>query len=488
MKQLIEILNAVNPIQVIGDATVMVLNIEADSRKVKAGDVFVALSGTVVDGHKFIDGAIEKGAIAIMCEQLPENPSGNVCWVQVESSRKAIAGASAAFYDYPSTKLKLVGVTGTNGKTTIVTLMYHLFRKLNKKVGLLSTVNNKINDDIIPSTHTTPDPVSLQALLAKMVEQGCEYCFMEVSSHAIDQDRILGLDFVGAAFTNLTRDHLDYHGTMADYRDVKKRFFDELSDAAFALTNVDDKNGNVMLQNTKAKKLTYSQKTMADYKCRIIERHFDGTLLDMNGVEVWVPIIGDFNASNLLVVAGVAHRLGVAWSDVCILLSTLPGVEGRLQTIKSANNITAIVDYAHTPDALKNVISTINKIREGQGRLITVVGAGGNRDKGKRPIMAAEAVVGSDQVILTSDNPRDEEPGQIIEEMFQGVKIIDKKKVLAISDRSQAIKTAMMMAQPGDVILVAGKGHETYQEIKGVKHYFDDREVIKETFEILHLN
>ena len=488
MKQLVDILGAINPIQVIGDASVVVLHIEADSRKVKAGDVFVALPGTVVDGHKFIDLAVSNGAVAVICEQLPDNPSEKVCWVQVPASRKAIASAAAAFFDFPSEKLKLVGVTGTNGKTTIVTLLFHLFRKLNKNVGLLSTVNNKINDDIIPSTHTTPDPVSLQALLAKMVAEGCEYCFMEVSSHAIDQDRILGLRFTGAAFTNLTRDHLDYHGTMAEYRDVKKRFFDDLSDTAFAITNIDDKNGRIMLQNSNAKHFSYSQKSMADYRCKIVERHFDGMLLEMNGVEVWVPIIGDFNASNLLVVAGVANKLGVEWSNVCLLLSALPPVEGRLQTIKSANNITAIVDYAHTPDALKSVISTINKIRDGQGRLITVVGAGGNRDKGKRPIMAADAVAGSDQVILTSDNPRDEEPGQIIEDMFQGVMVIDKKKVLAITDRSQAIKTAMMLARPGDVILVAGKGHETYQEIKGVKYHFDDREIIKETFEILHLN
>lgn len=488
MKALTDILLDLHPIEVIGDANITISFIQADSRKVESGVLFVALPGTIVDGHKFIQSAIDSGAVAVICETFPENMSENICWIKVASAHHAIGCAASAFYDYPSRQLTLIGITGTNGKTTIATLLFHLFRDLKQNVGLLSTVHNKINETVIPSTHTTPDPVALQALLAKMVDAGCEYCFMEVSSHAIHQQRIAGLEFDGGVFSNLTRDHLDYHGTMADYRDVKKSFFDQLPKTAFAITNADDKNGLVMIQNSKARSFSYSCKTMADYRCKILERHFEGTLLEINGSELWVSLIGDFNALNLLAVAAVGEQLGIEWNDLCVQLSTLSNVDGRLQVIRSVNNVTAIVDYAHTPDALSNVISTINNIREGKGKLITVVGAGGNRDKGKRPLMAQEAVLGSDKVILTSDNPRDEEPNDIIEEMFQGVKIIDKKKVLAITDRSQAIKTAMMMATVGDVILVAGKGHEIYQEIKGVKHHFDDREIVRETFDMLHLN
>ena len=480
MKRLSDILTTVDVLQIVGDADVELTSVESDSRKVVDGSLFVATRGTVVDGHSFIASSVEKGAKAVVCESLPEDLKSGVAYVSVKDANVALGRIASAWNDFPSSFLHLVGVTGTNGKTTIATLLYQLFSRLGFKCGLLSTVCNYVVDEAIPSTHTTPDPLTLNALLTRMVEAGCQYAFMEVSSHSIDQHRIEGLVFEGGIFTNLTRDHLDYHKTFANYLNVKKRFFDSLSEEAFALTNVDDKNGMVMLQNTKAQKKTYSQRTMADFRTQVLEDGFDGMKLSMNGTEVFVPFIGHFNASNLTAVYGAAVLLGMPNEEVLVHLSALHPVCGRFEPITAPSGYRIIVDYAHTPDALKNVIDTINEVRCGEGRLITVVGCGGNRDRGKRPMMAQEAVSGSDQVIITSDNPRNEEPQDIINDMLAGLDPVQSKRVIAVADRYQAIKTATMMAQSKDVILVAGKGHENYQEIKGVKQHFDDHEVVRE--------
>ena len=459
-----------------------ITNIQSDSRRVEDGSLFVAVRGTATDGHAYIGNAIEKGAVAIVCEEAPGELKEKAVFVVVKDSTDALGKLMAAWYDYPSDKLVLVGVTGTNGKTTIATLLYEMFRKMGHKAGLLSTVCNYIDGKAIPTDHTTPDPITLQGLMAQMVEAGCEYAFMEVSSHAIDQKRISGLSFDGGIFTNLTRDHLDYHNTFENYLKTKKKFFDDLPASAFALTNIDDKVGPVMLQNTKAGKLSYSLYSMADFKGKILESHFDGTGLVINGTEVTVHFVGRFNAYNLLTVYGSAIALGKNPEDVLVILSSLHSVSGRFETIRSPLGYTAIVDYAHTPDALVNVLNGIREVLNNKGRIITVVGAGGNRDKGKRPIMAKEAVRLSDQVILTSDNPRSENPEDIIQDMAAGLTPSDMGRTLFITDRTQAIKTATMLAKKGDVVLVAGKGHEDYQEIKGVKHHFDDREKLREIF------
>lgn len=477
-----QIISRLKTKEIIGSSETEITGICSDSRKAEAGSLFIAVPGTAVDGHDFIASTIEKGAKAILCEILPNEIRVDVTYIQVEDSAEALGLVASAWNDFPSEKLLLVGVTGTNGKTTIATLLYNMFRGLGYKAGLLSTVCNMVNDTEYPATHTTPDPISLNQLLAQMVEAGCEYAFMEISSHAVDQNRIAGLKFAGGIFTNLTRDHLDYHKTVDAYLKAKKGFFDQLPKGAFALTNADDKTGHVMLQNTHASKYSYSLRTLAEYKGRILENHFEGMSLEINQKEVVVHFVGKFNASNLLAVVGAAHLLGKELDEVLLVLSTLKPVSGRFETLRSLSGYTAIVDYAHTPDAINNVLGAIHKVLEGRGQVITVVGAGGNRDKGKRPLMAKEAVKSSDKVILTSDNPRFEEPDDIINDMVAGLDIIDKKKVLTITDRKQAIKTACMLAQPGDVILIAGKGHENYQDVKGVKHYFDDREVVREIF------
>jgi UDP-N-acetylmuramoyl-L-alanyl-D-glutamate--2,6-diaminopimelate ligase len=482
MMILAEILQNIVLLQTTGTTEIEVSGIQFDSRKVEKGCVFVATKGTASDGHQYISMAIEKGAAAIVCEDMPEAVPAEITIVQVENSADALGKMASAWFDFPSSKLTLVGVTGTNGKTTIATLLYKLFRELGYKAGLLSTVCNYVNDTAIEATHTTPDALALNELLAQMVEAGCDYAFMEVSSHSVDQRRIAGLEFDGGIFTNITRDHIDYHLTFENYLKAKKRFFDELTNEAFALTNADDKNGMVMLQNTKAKKYSYSLRSMADFKTRILEHGFDGMLLDMNDKEVNVSFIGKFNASNLSAVFGAAVLLGQDELEVLRVISSLHSVSGRFETLRSPNGYTAIVDYAHTPDALTNVIETINQILQGNGRLITVVGCGGNRDKGKRPMMAREAVNGSWKAILTSDNPRFEEPQDILNDMLAGLDITEKAKSLTIVDRREAIRTACALAQPGDVVLVAGKGHEDYQIIQGVKHHFDDREVVRECF------
>ena len=485
--KLSELLKYVKPIAIVGNAEVDITGVNIDSRKIEKGHLFVAIKGTQTDGHRFIPKALELGAVAVLCEDLPKGFSAesaeNITYVQVASTEAAVGPVATVFYGEPSQHLKLVGVTGTNGKTTIATLLYNMFRKFGHKCGLLSTVCNYIEGEAIPADHTTPDPIELNKLLHQMVEAGCEYAFMECSSHAIAQQRIGGLKFAGGLFTNLTRDHLDYHKTFENYRDAKKAFFDGLSKDAFAITNADDKNGSVMVQNCKAQVKTYSVQRMADFRARIIECHFEGMYLDINGQEVGVQFIGKFNVSNLLAVYGAAIMLGKKPEDILVVLSTLKSVAGRLEPIRSEEGVTAIVDYAHTPDALENVLNAIHEVMEGkQGKIITVCGAGGNRDKGKRPLMAQEAVKQSDRVIITSDNPRFEEPQDIINDMLAGLDQKQMKKVVSIVDRKEAIRTASMMAEKGDVILIAGKGHEDYQEIKGVKHHFDDREVVREIF------
>ena len=477
-----ELLKNITPIKIIGNDDVEITGVNIDSRRIKTGHLFVAMKGTQVDGHQFIGKAIELGAISVLCEDLPEVLQEGITYVQVESTEDAVGKVATLFYGDPSHKLKLVGVTGTNGKTTIATLLYNMFRKFGHKVGLLSTVCNYIDDVEVPADHTTPDPIELNELLAKMVEAGCEYAFMECSSHAIHQKRIGGLKFAGGLFTNLTRDHLDYHKTFENYRNAKKAFFDSLPKDAFAITNADDKNGMIMVQNTKATVKTYSIRTLADFRAHILECHFEGMYLEIDGREVGVQFIGKFNVSNLLAVYGAAIMLGKKPEDVLLVLSTLHSVNGRLEPIHSPEGFTAIVDYAHTPDALANVLNAIHEVLDGKGHVITVCGAGGNRDKGKRPLMAQEAVRQSDKVIITSDNPRFEEPQDIINDMLAGLNEQQMRKVISIVDRKEAIRTACMMAQKGDVVLVAGKGHETYQEIKGVKHHFDDKEVLHEIF------
>ena len=483
--KLSELLKNVKPIAVHGDIDIDIKGVNIDSRKIENGHLFIAMKGTQVDGHKFIDKAIALDATAILLEDMPETLEDKVTYVQVKSTEEDAGKVATLFYGDPSKKLKLVGVTGTNGKTTIATLLYEMFREFGYKVGLLSTVCNYIDDKAIPADHTTPDPIELNRLLGDMVAEGCEYAFMECSSHAIHQRRISGLDFTGAIFTNLTRDHLDYHKTFENYRNAKKMFFDDLSKNAFAITNADDKNGMIMVQNTKATIKTYSIKRMADFRAKILECHFEGMYLEIDGKEVGVQFIGKFNVSNLLAVYGAAVMLGKKPEDILVALSTLKSVNGRLEPIQSPEGYTAIVDYAHTPDALENVLAAIHEVLDTKGgHIITVCGAGGHRDKGKRPLMAQEAVKQSDTVILTSDNPRDEDPQAIINDMLAGLDTKQKKKVLNIVDRKEAIRTAAMMAKKGDVILVAGKGHENYQEINGVKHHFDDHEVIREIFGI----
>ena len=483
--KLSELLKNVKVITSQGDMDIEIKDVNIDSRKIGNGHLFIAMKGTQVDGHKFINKAIELGASAILLEDMPEELNEKVSYVQVASTEEEAGKVATMFYGEPSRKLKLVGVTGTNGKTTIATLLYRMFREFGYKVGLLSTVCNYINDVEVPASHTTPDPIELNSLLARMVEEGCEYAFMECSSHAIQQHRIGGLEFVGGIFTNLTRDHLDYHKTFENYRDAKKMFFDGLPKNAFAITNADDKNGMIMVQNTKATIKTYSIKRMADFHAKLLECHFEGMYLEIDGKEVGVQFIGKFNVSNLLAVYGTAIMLGKQPEEVLITLSKLKSVNGRLEPIQSPEGFTAVVDYAHTPDALENVLCAIHDVLDNKGgRVITICGAGGNRDKGKRPLMAQEAVKQSDTVILTSDNPRNEEPQAIIEDMLAGLDATQRKKVLTITDRKEAIRTATMMAKKGDVILVAGKGHENYQEINGVKHHFDDHEVIREIFGI----
>ena len=480
--ELNKLLKNVEVLDIIGDVEKDITGVNIDSRLIKAGHLFVAIPGTQTDGHKFIPKAIEQGATAVLCEQIPDTREPNVTYIAVASTENYVGEVATQFYGNPSEKLKLVGVTGTNGKTTIATLLYNMFRQFGHKCGLLSTVCNYIEGEAVPASHTTPDPIELNRLLAQMVDAGCDYAFMECSSHAIAQKRIGGLKFAGGLFTNLTRDHLDYHKTVENYRDAKKAFFDGLGKDAFAITNADDKNGLFMVQNTKATVKTYSTRTMADFRARIIECHFEGMYLDIDGREVGVQFIGKFNVSNLLAVYGAAVMLGKQPEDILVVLSTLKSVSGRLEPIRSPEGYTAIVDYAHTPDALENVLNAIHEVLDGKGKVITVCGAGGNRDKGKRPLMAQEAVKQSDKVIITSDNPRFEEPQDIINDMLAGLDARQMKKVISIVDRREAIRTACMLAQKGDVILIAGKGHEDYQEIKGVKHHFDDKEVVRDIF------
>lgn len=477
-----DLLKGVDVVEIKGDENTEVTGIFTDSRKAVKGSVFIALKGVQVDGHQYIDNALELGAKVVIYQEKTDTSKEGITYVKVKDSADAAGKTASHWYGDPSSKLRLVGVTGTNGKTTTATLLYEMFRKLGYKAGLLSTVANYVDGKAFHATHTTPDPISLNEMLAKMVDAGCEFAFMEVSSHAIHQKRISGLKFEGGVFTNLTQDHLDYHGTMAEYLKAKKAFFDNLPETAFALTNVDDKNGIVMMQNTKAKQYTYSVHSLADFKARIIEKHFDGTAVDINGKEIQVQFVGVFNVYNLLAVYGATVLLGQDSDQALLTLSTLRPVSGRFETIRSSENYTAIVDYAHTPDALTNVLEAIHEVLDGNGRVITVVGCGGNRDKTKRPIMAREAVRLSDQVILTSDNPRWEEPQAIINDMADGLNSQQLKKTLLIVEREQAIKTACTLAKEGDVILIAGKGHEDYQDVKGVKHHFDDREIVRNIF------
>jgi UDP-N-acetylmuramoyl-L-alanyl-D-glutamate--2,6-diaminopimelate ligase len=468
-----------------GSTDIQVREIHFDSRKIESNDVFVAIRGSVSNGHDFIEKAILLGASVVICDTLPDNLSNQVTYIKVKNTSQALAFMAANFYDNPSQKLQLVGITGTNGKTTIASLLYQLFKKAGYKVGLLSTVKIMVDNDEYKATHTTPDSLTINYYLDLMSQLGCEYCFMEVSSHGIHQYRTEGLHFVGGVFTNLSHDHLDYHPTFAEYRDVKKSFFDNLPKNAFAISNIDDKNGTVMLQNTKAKKLTYALKTYADYKANIIENQLSGLLLKINEQEVWVRLIGTFNAYNLVAIYAVGIELGLEKLEVLRLLSELESVSGRFQFIVSKGKITVIVDYAHTPDALENVLITINDIRTKNEQLITIVGCGGDRDKTKRPIMANIASDKSDKAILTSDNPRTENPETIIAEMEAGITPVNFKKYMAITDRKQAIKTACQLAQTNDIILIAGKGHETYQEVNGVRHDFDDMKIVKEILEQL---
>lgn len=477
-----ELLKSVGKYETTGSEEIEINGIEIDSRNIKEGNAFIAIKGTQADGHNYIGKAVELGAIAIICEKLPETTVGNVTYITVNDTEEAVGKIATNFYGNPTDKLDLVGVTGTNGKTTIATLLYNMFRAFGYKVGLISTVCNYIDDEAIPTEHTTPDPITLNKLLGRMADEGCKYAFMEVSSHSVAQKRIGGLKFAGGIFTNLTRDHLDYHKTVENYLKAKKAFFDGLPKTAFALTNTDDKNGLIMVQNTKAKVATYSLRTMAEFKGKVLEDGFEGMLMDINNTEVNVQFIGRFNAYNLLAVYGAACLLGKKSEDILLHLSTLRPVSGRFDSIRSPKGYTAIVDYAHTPDALVNVLNAIHDVLKGRGNVITVVGAGGNRDKGKRPIMAQESVKQSDKVIITSDNPRFEEPQDIINDMLAGLNKEEMKKVVAITDRREAIRTACMLANPGDVILIAGKGHENYQDIKGVKYHFDDKEIVKEIF------
>ena len=479
MPELKDILYKVPLTSSVGDMAVEVKNICFDSRKAAPGALFVAVKGSNSDGHAFIEKALDLGAGAVVCQTLPTTLRDGIAYVAVKNSAAALGILSSNYFGNPSASLKIVGVTGTNGKTTVATLLYKLFGAMGIRRGLLSTVENRIEDQVIPATHTTPDPIQLNALLRQMVDSGCTHAFMEVSSHAIDQDRIAGLKFAGALFTNITHDHLDYHETFEKYITAKKKFFDELSSDAFALVNADDKRGMVMLQNTKATKYTYGLKKMVDFKGKIMANSIEGLELEIGTKHVWFRLIGDFNAYNLLAVYGTSVLLGYDSDEILTKLSALDGATGRFQLVQPGGRFTAIVDYAHTPDALQNVLDTIAQFRTGNEQVITVVGCGGNRDKTKRPLMAAIACKLSDKVILTSDNPRDEDPMEIIQEMQAGVSPTETRKTLVMADREEAIKSACMMARDKDIILVAGKGHETYQEIKGVKHPFDDREVLE---------
>jgi len=485
MKKLKDILYKVALVEVAGSTDVAISAVQFDSRKVKDGALFIAVKGLTTDGHKFIDQTIEQGAVAILCEEMPATKLNSITYVRVRNTSEALAIIAANFYDYPSAKLKLVGITGTNGKTTTASLLFKLFRKLGYKVGLLSTVRNQINDKEFSAAYTTPDSLELNRMLSEIVAAGCTHCFMEVSSHAIVQNRIAGISFVGGVFTNITHDHLDFHKTFDAYIKAKKKFFDELPATSFALVNKDDANGMVMLQNTKANKKTFALKSQADYKCKIIENTLAGLVLTIDGREIWTKMIGAFNAYNLLGIYATAVLLGEEKEEVLKVLSALEPVEGRFQYAKAPNGTIGVVDYAHTPDALENVLSTLQEVRAASEKIITVVGCGGDRDKAKRPVMASIACGKSDKVILTSDNPRSEEPAEIIHQMEKGVDVLGKKKTVSIVDRREAIKAACQMAQKGDIILLAGKGHEKYQEIKGVKHPFDDMEILCETLNLL---
>ncbi|MBQ8501228.1 MAG: UDP-N-acetylmuramoyl-L-alanyl-D-glutamate--2,6-diaminopimelate ligase [Bacteroides sp.] len=474
-----ELLKAIQPTEIIGSTEIEIIEVNIDSRQIAEGHLFMAMRGTQTDGHSYIASAIEKGAVAVLCEELPDTLQEAITYIVVKDCEEAVGKVAHHFYGAPTEKMELVGVTGTNGKTTIATLLYDTFRYFGYRVGLLSTVCNYIDGEAVPTDHTTPDPITLNRLLGRMAEAGCKYAFMEVSSHSVAQKRISGLKFAGGIFTNLTRDHLDYHKTVDNYLKAKKKFFDDMPKNAFCLTNLDDKNGLVMTQNARAKVYTYSLHSLSDFKGKVLESHFEGMLLDFNNHELVVRFIGKFNASNLLAVFGAAVLLGKKEEEVLIALSTLHPVAGRFEAIRSPQGYTAIVDYAHTPDALVNVLNAIHGVLEGRGKVITVCGAGGNRDKGKRPLMAKEAARLSDRVILTSDNPRFEEPQDILNDMLAGLDKEDLQKTLSIVDRREAIKVACMLAQAGDVVLVAGKGHEDYQEVKGVKHHFDDKEELK---------
>jgi len=479
MARISDLIRNIETVSVTGEKNPVIDRIEFDSRKVTPGTLFVAVKGTKSDGHDFIESAVKSGASAVICEVLPAKADKKICWIKTDDSAKALGIVASEFFGNPSSSLKLTGVTGTNGKTTIATLLYRMFSRLGYKCGLFSTVCNYIVITEYPATHTTPDPIELNRSLAAMVEKGCDFAFMEVSSHAVDQKRIAGLKFAGGIFTNLTHDHLDYHKTFDNYLNAKKSFFDSLPSDAFALSNTDDKNGKVMLQNCNARKYTFSVKGVADFRCNVIEQDFSGMDLRIQGEEVWTRFIGDYNASNLLAVFAASELLGGNRKEILAILSDLRSVPGRLESVDGPGGITGLVDYAHTPDALLNVISTINKIRAEGRQLITVVGAGGDRDRTKRPKMAAITAEGSSKVILTSDNPRTEDPEKILDDMEAGITADVRRKVLRICDRREAIKTAVMLAGPGDVVLIAGKGHENYQEINGIKHHFDDREELK---------
>ena len=487
MKLLSDILYKAGLEEVHGSTHLAISSITYDSRKLKKDGLFVAIRGTQSDGHDFITQAITNGAVAVVCEDLPDEKNEKVTYVRVKNSSVALGVMATNFFDHPSSELKLVGVTGTNGKTTTVTLLYHLFRSLGYKTGLISTVKNKINGEEIPATHTTPDALALNDLLRKMVNAGCQYVFMEVSSHAVVQGRISGLQFTGAVFTNITHDHLDYHKTFDEYIKAKKGFFDQLGEDAFALINKDDRNGTVMLQNCKAEKRTYALKSAADYKCKVMENHLHGLLLNIDQMDVWVKLIGSFNAYNVLAVYSTAVLLKQDKTNILTALSTLNAVEGRFQHLKSPGGIIGIVDYAHTPDAVKNVLETIKDIRTGNEQVITIVGCGGDRDAAKRPVMAKIACQLSNKIILTSDNPRTEDPEKILDDMQSGLDPVDRKKTLRITNRKEAIRTACSLAKSGDIILVAGKGHEKYQEIMGVKQPFDDFEILRETINEMNL-
>lgn len=482
--KLSELIKACTPLEVVGNTEIDITSIELDSRRVGQGTMFVAMRGTQSDGHQYIDKALELGATAIVCESLPEEKKPGVTYIRYENTTDVVGLLATQYYGNPTLRMKLIGVTGTNGKTTIATTLYNIVRRMGIKAGLCSTVCNYIDGKAYPTECTTPDPITLNRLLGKMADEGCQYAFMEVSSHSVAQRRIGGLNFAGGIFTNLTRDHLDYHGTFENYRDAKKGFFDMLPRESFAVTNADDRNGMFMVQNTKATIRTYSTRAAADYRAKILEESFEGMNLDFDGIETFVQFVGRFNVQNLLAVYGALRMMGVTQQEALIEISAMKPVNGRFETIRSAKGVTAVIDYAHTPDALENVLQTINEVLNGRGQCWTVCGAGGNRDKGKRPLMAKAAARMSDRVIITSDNPRNEEPQDIINDMLAGLDSEDMQKTLSIVDRREAIRTACMMAQSGDVILIAGKGHEDYQIVKGVKHHFDDHEVVREAFGI----